>query len=172
MKTADQSTKQFLEVVENHKALIYKVAHAYCKDPEDRKDLIQEVLIQLWRSFERYDAQYQLSTWIYRIAFNVAISWYRKQNSHAKRMAPIEEELIYLLQEPEEADLDENLKLLQAFIAQLNKLDRALILLYLEDKSQKEIAEILGLSVSNVSTKVGRIKAKLRQKFDQKISQS
>ncbi|MFK7925279.1 MAG: RNA polymerase sigma factor [Bacteroidia bacterium] len=170
--TPKQNTERFLEVVENHKALIYKVAHAYCKDHEDRKDLIQEVLIQLWRSFERYDAQYKLSTWIYRIALNVAISWYRKTNSRAKLEAPIAEELIYLFKDAEEAEVDENLELLQAFIAQLNKLDRALILLYLEDKSQKEIAEILGLSVSNVSTKVGRIKAKLRQKFDLLSSKS
>ena len=73
-----QNTSLFLSVIENNKGIIYKVANSYCKDDEDRKDLVQEIIFQLWQSFGKYDDQYKLSTWMYRIALNVAISFYRK----------------------------------------------------------------------------------------------
>lgn len=155
----------YLKVIEEHKGLLYKVANAYCHDEEDRKDLIQEIMIQIWRSFARYDEQYKLTTWLYRISLNVAISWYRKEKSRAKIALPINEDLIYLLEERQSPKIDEDVVLLNGFIAKLPKLDRALILLYLESTPQQEIANILGLSLSNVSTKIGRIKSKLRQMF-------
>ncbi len=78
MAEPEKDSGLFLSVVETHKGILYKVANAYCKDAFDRQDLIQEILVQLWKSFERYDSQYKHSTWIYRIALNVAISFYRK----------------------------------------------------------------------------------------------
>ncbi|MFT4017060.1 MAG: sigma-70 family RNA polymerase sigma factor [Agriterribacter sp.] len=155
----------FISVIEVHKGLLYKVANAYCKNKEDRKDLIQEMIFQLWRSFENYNADYRYSTWIYRIALNVAISFYRK-NKNSSLIFPIENHL-FDIHEPEPGLYNnDQLKLLNTFIAALKDLDKALILLYLEEKTYKEIAEIMGISETNVGTKIGRIKQLLKQKFN------
>lgn len=154
----------FTDIVHQHKGLIYKVANAYCADAEDRKDLVQEILLQLWKAFPRYDPQYQRSTWIYRIALNTAISFYRKDHRRKATMAPLPDDILVLETDqppPREAALQQ----LQQFISALPELDRALMLLYLEDRSHAEMAEILGLSVSNVGTKISRIRAQLKQKF-------
>lgn len=157
-------SERFLSVLQSNKGIIYKVSNAYCKKVEDRKDLIQEITLQLWRSFDRYDPQYKHSTWIYRIALNVAISFYRKETLRADNSAPLSEEL-FRLDENSSKQSDPNLALLQKFIAELKELDRALMLLYLEEKSYKEIAEILGITETNVATKIARIKSALKQKF-------
>jgi len=153
--------KVFLSVIEQHKGIIYKIANSYCHHTEDRKDLIQEIIFQLWRSFDRYNDQYKYSTWLYRIALNVAISFYRKdrqRNSAHELTADI------IVVTAETADV-EQLQLLQRFIQELPELDRAIMLLYLEEKSYKEIADILGLTETNIATKINRIKGKLKNKF-------
>lgn len=155
----------FLSVVEAHKGIIYKVANSYCRDAEDRKDLIQEIVLQLWLSFPKYDEQYRLSTWIYRIALNVSISFYRKTHSRGKLFAGLSDELLYLPAAMPAESMDAQLAQLQRFIRELKEIDRAVVLLYLEETSQQEIAEVLGLSLSNVSTKISRIKQQLKQKF-------
>lgn len=152
----------FLEIIESHKGIIYKVANSYCRNEEDRKDLLQEVILQLWLSFSRYDEQYKLSTWMYRIALNVAISFYRKESRRSIINQPIPEAIIYL-QQPQEKNAD--LERLHRFIRELKEIDRAIIILYLEGNAQQEIAEILGLTQTNVSTRVSRIKQQLKQKF-------
>jgi RNA polymerase sigma factor (sigma-70 family) len=157
--------ERFSAILDANKGIIYKVANAYCKDRDDRKDLVQEIVIQLWRSFSRYDDQYKLSTWMYRIALNVSISFYRKEKKRKDADFPINENIIEIAEEQSSNELEININLLHQFITELKELDRALMLLYLEEKNQKEIAEILGLTESNVSTKVGRIKEKLKQRF-------
>ncbi|PVD54006.1 RNA polymerase subunit sigma-70 [Terrimonas sp.] len=155
----------FISVVETHKGILYKIANAYCKSMEDREDLIQEMIFQLWRSFENYNAAYQYSTWIYRIALNVAISFYRK-NKQSSFVLPLEEHILNI-REPEPGFYNnDKLRLLNTFIGELKDLDKALMLLYLEEKSYKEIAEIIGISETNVGTKIGRIKQLLKQKFN------
>lgn len=154
----------FQEVIGQHQGILYKVARLYCQTDEDRKDLVQEMLFQLWRSFDKYDDRFKYSTWIYRIALNVAISFYRKSSAKKEQTAAIEEaENIVIL--PESNETDSRLMLLEKFINELKELDKALITLYLEEKSHQEISEILGISISNVATKVGRIKEKLKQRF-------
>ncbi len=155
----------FLKVLEDNKGIIYKVANSYCKNGEDRKDLVQEIIIQLWRSFGKYDKQYKLSTWIYRIALNVSISFYRKEKRRDTVSQPISESIISMTENDETDEINNDLNLLQKFISELNELDRSLILLYLDGISQKEMAKILGLTETNVATKVSRIKIKLQQKF-------
>lgn len=155
----------FLNMIEDNKGIIFKVANAYCKDRENRKDLLQEIIIQLWQAYPRYNDQFKITTWIYRIALNVSISFYRKQSSRDKRNQALTEDIISLIATDEQVDPDSEFSMLHRFIRQLNDFDRALILLYLEDRSQQEIADILGISVSNVSTKVFRIKEQLKQKF-------
>lgn len=157
----------FLSVVEAHKGIIYKVANAYCADPEDRKDLVQEIILQLWRSFERYDERFRHSTWIYRIALNVAISFYRKESKRKAISEPVPEFIIDNA-EPVNIDQDEEgIRFLHHFISDLKELDKALMLVYLEGKSHREIADIMGITETNTATRIGRIKAILKQRFSQ-----
>lgn len=155
----------FLDVVDANKGIIYKVANAYCMDRENRKDLVQEITLQLWLAFPKYDEQFMLTTWIYRIALNVSISFFRKQVSREKISHPLTEEILTLMTDDDQSDVDSDLTLLHQFVRQLKEFDRALMLLYLEGRSQSEIADILGITTSNVSTKVARIKEQLREKF-------
>lgn len=156
--------QKFQEIIGQHQGILFKVARIYCQTDEDRKDLVQEILFQLWKSFDKYDSRFKYSTWIYRIALNVAISFYRKNSAKKEKSAAIEEaENVVVTTELDEGDT--RLVLLEKFIGELKELDKALMMLYLADKSHQEIAEILGISASNVSTKIGRIKEKLKQKF-------
>lgn len=159
---------KFLRVLEANKGILYKVANSYCKDPDDRKDLVQEIVFQLWKSFDKYNEQFHYSTWIYRIALNVAISFYRKEKSRQSIHNPLNESILYFSETNFSDDKDENLNMLQQFISELKELDKALMLLYLDEKSHKEIAHIFGISESNVATKIGRIKNILKQRFSTK----
>ena len=157
---------QFSAVLESHKKLIFKIANAYCQDPVDRQDLVQEIALQLWKAFPNYNPEYALSTWIYRISLNVAISFLRKEKRRKKNLVS-GEPLIELVPQSEEEDtLSRQVEQLYQFIGQLKPLDKALMILYLEKTRQEEIAEVLGITASNVSTRVGRIKKKLRDYFN------
>ena len=164
MKQEDKSDI-FLSVIEYNKGILYKVANSYCKDREDRKDLIQEIIVQLWKAFDNYNDEYKHSTWIYRISLNVAISFYRKENSRNKISNPLTEGILNFQDTNATEEKEKNLGVLQKFISDLKELDKALMLLYLEEKSYKEISEIIGITETNVATKIGRIKKLLRQKF-------
>lgn len=160
-------TTNFLVVVENNKGILFKVANSYCRNIEDRKDLIQEIILQLWKSFDNYNEKFKLSTWIYRISLNVAISFYRKENSRKRISNPIAT-AVFDFPESEVSDEKEtNLGILNQMISELSDLDKALMLLYLEEKSHKEISEIIGITETNVATKIGRIKSKLKSGFNQ-----
>ena len=169
MKESKKS--QFLATIDTHKKIIYKVVNSYCNNKEGRKDLEQEIIIQLWNSFDKYNAEYKFSTWMYRIALNVAISFYRKEKKWLVRNDFYDEQLIYSITDENEYDteFDHNIKLLQEFINKLNELNKALMLLYLEEKPYDEIAEILGISKTNVATKISRLKLKLKKEFQKNI---
>jgi RNA polymerase sigma factor (sigma-70 family) len=158
---------KFLSTIEDHKKIIYKIVNSYCRNKEDRKDLEQEIIIQLWNSFEKYDDRYKYSTWMYRIALNVAISFYRKEKKRPVNYGYGNDNLVFSIETDHESetDLDNNIKILQGFINSLNELNKALMLLYLDEKSHEEIAEIMGISKSNVGTKISRIKLKLIEEF-------
>jgi RNA polymerase sigma factor (sigma-70 family) len=155
----------FVKTIKKNKGIIYKIARSYCKDPDDKQDLIQEILFQLWKSFDRFDSSYKFSTWMYRIALNVSISFYRKETLRQRINQPLPESVLYLKEDNTTLDLNNKLDQLHHFIQELKELDRATIILYLEGNNQQEIAEILGLTVTNVSTKVSRIKERLKQNF-------
>ena len=160
--------EQFIKTIDEHKKIIYKIVNSYCPNKDDRKDLEQEIIIHLWNSFDKYDSNYKYSTWMYRIALNVAISFYRKEKKWSLKNDFYNEESIFRIEEDnseEEAQLNYHLKLLQEFIHNLNELNKALMLLYLEEKSYEEIAEILGITKTNVATKISRIKLKLKKEF-------
>ena len=165
--TETQKNERFTAVIQQHKGILYKVAQAYCRDAADREDLLQEMALQLWRAFDRYDETLRLSTWMYRIALNVAISFYRKERSRRSLSGEIGES-IFLIPEPvADTEREGQLRLLQQFIHELPDLEKALMLLYLEERSYREIADIVGITETNVATKIARIKAKLREKFSQ-----
>jgi RNA polymerase sigma factor (sigma-70 family) len=162
----------FLELIQANKGILYKISVSYCRNASDREDLIQEMVYQLWKSADRFDDHFKFSTWMYRIALNVAISFYRKSNAGGVRVelgAHLEEGF----SEPSAAEgfngpegpLADRIEVLQRFIASLGELDKALMILYLEERSYKEIAEVLGLTETNVATKLSRIKGRLKQQF-------
>ncbi len=155
----------FYQMLNQHKGMIYKIANSYCKAAEDRKDLMQEMIYHLWRSYRSYNHQYSLSTWVYRVVLNVAISFYRKNKHHNQNTTLLSESIIELHEESGNVSQDGNVNLLQQFINALNELDKALMLLYLEEKTYREISEITGLTETNVATKISRIKEKLKKKF-------
>ena len=156
-----EQRQHFLNIIEQHKGILYTVARAYCPNADDRQDLIQEMMIQIWQSIHKYDDQFKISTWLYRISLNVAISFYRKSSTRSKKYTELTEQLIETPVE-DKSENERQLYLLDQFISELKEIDKALMILYLEDKSHTEIAEILGMSVSNVGTKIGRIKVKLK----------
>ncbi|HKK58117.1 MAG TPA: RNA polymerase sigma factor [Salinivirga sp.] len=162
-----QEQQHFFErIIEQHKGILLKVALTYCSDAVDRQDLRQEMMIQIWQSIHKYNDQYKISTWLYRISLNVAISFYRKSSTTAKKYTELTGRLTEALVE-EKSENERQLNLLEQFISELKEIDKALMILYLEDKSHAEIAEILGMSVSNVGTKIGRVKDKLKARFSQ-----
>ncbi len=162
---ADNNPELFLDAISTHKGIIYKIANAYCRNAEDRKDLVQEIIIQLWKSFDKYDDRYRYSTFIYRIALNTAISFYRKERRRKEVALPLAEDVLQLVDDNRQPVQEEQLSLLQQCIASLKDLDKALMLLYLEEKSMKEISVIMEMSATNVSTKISRIKKVIQQKF-------
>jgi len=164
-------TANFLVIIENNKGILFKVANSYCRNIEDRKDLVQEIILQLWKAFDNYNEKFKISTWIYRISLNVAISFYRKENSRKRISNPLITD-IFNFSETEISDEKEtNLGILNQIISELNDLNKALMLLYLEERSYKEISDIIGISETNVATKIGRIKSKIKKEFNQLKSQ-
>lgn len=166
--TTQTKKEHFLSLILNNKNIIYKVCHTYCQSQDDREDLVQEIIIQLWKSSENYNSQYKLSTWIYRISLNVAISFYRSEHRRKRELLPFDETIIEMIEDTCESDeLEESIQILNGFINDLNKLNKALILLYLDDLSYEDISKILGITKTNVATKIYRIKQILAQKFSE-----
>jgi len=158
--------EKFIGILKEHKRLLYKITYSYCRNSDDRKDLEQEIIIQLWLSLKNYKQEYKLSTWIYKIALNVAISYYRRDVKRKETNVAYDETIFQIA--VEENVTEENIhktELLYTFINQLDKLNKAIIILYLEDKSYKEISEIMGLTETNVATKINRIKGKLKERI-------
>jgi RNA polymerase sigma factor (sigma-70 family) len=158
--------EQFVALLDEHRKILYKVAGAYARNPEDRRDLVQEMAVQLWRSFPRYDARLRFSTWMYRVVLNVAISYSRRETVRARHAAPTEASLLEVAADLSAATPgDDDLRLLDRFLGRLDELDRALLLLYLDGNRHDAIAEVLGISETNVGTKLGRIKERLRREL-------
>lgn len=158
--------QRFEALWREHRGIVLKVASVYARGAEERRDLTQEIGVQLWRSFAGYDPRRaKFSTWLYRIALNVAISHRRRETGRDGRFEALGEHHLETIAGEAAAEPDERLAALHAFIAELDALHRALMLLYLEDKSYAEIAEVLGISTTNVATRINRIKHKLRARM-------
>ena len=154
----------FLRLVEAHRGIIRKVAAGYCRSHADQHDVSQEIMLQLWKAYPRYSPERPFSTWMYRIALNVAISFLRRHTQPLRQTIPLDEIDRELPDESVAAtDSEQRVALLQRVIATLDPLNRALLLLYLDDHSYREIADILGITETNVATKLSRLKERLRQ---------
>jgi RNA polymerase sigma factor (sigma-70 family) len=156
---------EFLKLIQSNKGIIFKICNSYCHNQSDREDLAQEITYELWKSGKSFNTDYTFSTWMYRVALNVAISFYRKWKKRAHVM-PFAERLFEIEDKDDRtAVTEEKINQLQRFINELKELDRALMILYLDSKTYNEIAEILGITATNVATKINRIKDKMKQKF-------
>jgi RNA polymerase sigma-70 factor (ECF subfamily) len=163
--TKDQ---EFTRLIKENKGIIYKICNSYCADKDDRDDLAQEIIYNLWKSFDSFNDEFKFSTWMYRIALNVAISFYRQEKKFKNHNSISEGLIVFEDDSDAKNETENNLQLLQNFINDLKEIDKAIILLYLDDKSHKEIAEITGFTDTNVATKINRIKDKLRTNFSKK----
>ncbi|HRN49220.1 MAG TPA: sigma-70 family RNA polymerase sigma factor [Niabella sp.] len=153
----------FIKAVQENEGLIYKVATFYTNSKDDRADLVQEIIYTLWKSFETFKQQSTLSTWMYQVAMNVAIFHLRK-SKRSVTTSPIDL-AVFDFPETDSDDFEEKLKVLHNHIKELNLFDKGILMLYLESKSHEEIAEIIGISKTNVGTKLSRIKEKLKTKI-------
>lgn len=160
---------RFSALFDAHRGIVFKVANAWCRQPEDRRDLAQEIAAQLWRAFPGYDPARSFSTWMYRIALNVAISHVRGATARGADVALEDHHETHasLMVEDGSADheQDQRVRALYAVIDRQPPLDRALLLLWLEERTQREIADVLGITESNVSTKLNRLKQRIREQL-------
>ena len=153
--------QRFETLLNTHRGIVFKVASIYCRDVEEQRDLAQEIRAQAWRAYPRYDASRSFSTWMYRIALNVAISYRRGVEYRRRHVSPIDSQALESIPDPRH-DADDRLRQLYTVIDQLDDMNRALVLLYLEGRHYQEIADVLGISETNVSTKLSRLKQRLR----------
>ena len=149
----------FDQLVSEYTQLISKICYMYATDGEHFKDLYQESLINIWQGIEKYRGDASVSTWVYRVVLNTCVSYYRRNSRHLN-VVPLD-----VIAEPEAADdsRNEDLRMLYNLISRLGKLDKALILLWLDEKSYDEIAVITGLTKSNVAVRLNRIKKRLTE---------
>ena len=158
MDTGKNSTEsQFLEGIDKHQGLLNKICFVYAGGSFSREDLYQEIILQLWKSYPSFRGRSEFSTWMYRVALNTAISLTKRPSF-----------FVSLDKAPEESydiersmNFSEDVRILYRAIARLEKIEKAVILLWLEDRSYGEISEIVGISEKNVSVRLVRIRSKL-----------
>lgn len=153
----------FIASIKENEGLIFKIASVYSNSYHDKQDLVQEIIYQLWKSYHTFNQKSSLSTWMYRVALNVSI-YQLKISKRRVSTLPIEDKLLDY-QETDSADIENKWEAFRLQIDNLNLLDKAIVMLYLDNKSYDEIAEVIGISPSNVGTKLSRIKEKLKTKI-------
>jgi RNA polymerase sigma-70 factor (ECF subfamily) len=160
-RSTDASRDEFHALLDRHRKIVLKVASTYAREPADRADLAQDIVTQCWRAYSSYDETRVFSTWMYRIALNVAISFARG-NEHRHRHSVAFDDALHDVAAGTDFENDDRVRALYRCIDTLDPLNRALLILYLDERSQREIAEILGITETNVATKIGRLKERLR----------
>ncbi|WP_276366418.1 RNA polymerase sigma factor [Chryseolinea sp. H1M3-3] len=153
--------QRFISLINEHQGLIHKVCIMYENDPDIRNDLFQEIVLQLWRSFSTFRGESKISTWMYRIALNTAISGIRKQH----RLVKTEDlrEPHFNISDYHNDDHEENFQKLQWAIRQLSEIERAMIMMALEEIPYEEIADTIGITQNNVRVRMNRIREKLKK---------
>jgi len=155
----ERTHQHFLELIYRHQSIIHKICFVYCNNRADREDLQQEIILQLWKSLPSFRENAAFSTWMYRVALNTAINQTRRPgllfDTSSSPDIPYDPSKFY--------DLSEEILILYRAISQLRKVEKAIILLWLEEKTYEEIAESIGISVKNVSVKLVRIRTRLAE---------
>ena len=152
---------EFIQLIHQHKGLIQKICNLYCQTLHDRQDLFQEIIIQLWKSLPKFRNESKASTWMYRVALNTAISDLRKKQIRI-RASTTDYNVSDIAEVNETSDQAEKLELLYSALRQLSDIEKALVMLYLDNKSYEEMEDILGINQNNLRVKMNRIKEKLR----------
>ncbi len=153
--------KEFLQIITENQGIIHKVCSIYCDLEEDRRDLFQEILVQLWKSFPSFRNESKFTTWMYRVALNTAITSFKKDKRQPDKSG-ISYESVQLAEEIYDTRTEDQIKLLNNAVVQLTGIEKSIILLFLEDKKYEEIAEITGITQNYVRVKMNRIKKKLK----------
>ena len=160
-----QLEEAFIQIIQENEGAIIKISSIYTHTKADQQDLYQEIIYQLWKSYGSFRHEAKVSTWLYRVGMNTAITRLKKEKGKGNRV-PISQAILNYT-EQSNAELEERVSLLYKQINRLNDLEKGLILLFLEDKTYEEMAEITGLTVSNVGTKLSRIKKKLKTQMNE-----
>ena len=154
--------RDFLQLIKDNQGIIHKVCNIYCDEQEDRNDLFQEIVAQLWKSYPSFRRESKVTTWMYRVALNTAITSFKKL-----KRRPDQNRMTYenfqIKDENYDQETEENMQLLHRAVAQLTGVEKSIIILYLEDKKYEEIAEITGITQNYVRVKMNRIKKKLKK---------
>ncbi|MBW1618588.1 MULTISPECIES: RNA polymerase sigma factor [Empedobacter] len=158
----NNKAKIFTELVEKNQGIIHKVCRIYTDDKDSHDDLFQEIVLQLWRSYDSFKGDSKFSTWMYRVSLNTAITLIRKKTKSSETDFN-EAQFLNLKSDDKDEFLEERITLLYAAIRLLNDVERALVLLFLEDLPYKDIAETLGISEVNARVKMNRVKIKLKE---------
>ncbi len=158
--------KTFITLLNQHQKIIYKVCNLYMDRHSDREDLFQEITLQAWKAYGSFRGDAKFSTWLYRVALNTAITFFRKE----KRKPVIYSTDVVPEQEDDVVDpLAEQVRVMYAAIGELSKIDKAIVMLYLEDYNYNEIGEMMGITANNVAVKMNRIKTRLKEETKNKM---
>ncbi|MFD0861987.1 RNA polymerase sigma factor [Sungkyunkwania multivorans] len=158
--------EQFTKLIKDNEGIIFKITTVYTDNREDQQDLYQDIVFQLWKYFESFRNESKISTWMYRVALNTAITRIKREKRNGQKVAI--DKVVLQQTEYYDADFEERLKLMYDHIQMLNDLEKGLILLLLEGKKYEEMAAITGLTTSNVGTRISRIKQKLKSTVTEK----
>lgn len=153
--------KEFIHIITENQGIIHKVCSIYCDLEEDRRDLFQEILVQLWKSYPSFRSESKFSTWMYRVALNTAITSFKKDKRQPDKPG-FSYDNIQLVEEIYDTRTEDQIKMLNQAVSQLSGIEKSIILLFLEDKKYEEIAEITGITQNYVRVKMNRIKKKLK----------
>ena len=154
--------KEFIKKLTDAQGIVHKVCNMYCHEKGEREDLFQEIMIQLWKSYPSFRGDAKFSTWMYRVALNVSIQRIRKAD-HNKEYTKLPIEFDDLPKFAEGDPFEEEKKLLYKAIGELNDVEKAIVMLYLEEKGNEEISEIMGITQNYVRVKMTRIRTKLKE---------
>jgi RNA polymerase sigma-70 factor (ECF subfamily) len=161
------SEKEFISLLNQHQKIIYKVCNLYMDKHADREDLFQEITLQAWKAYGNFRGDAKFSTWLYRVSLNTAITFYRKDK---RKPDIINTDLLPESTESSDDPIEEQVKAMYAAIGELSKIDKAIVMLYLEDYPYTDIGEMMGITANNVAVKMNRIKGKLKEQSNKKLA--
>jgi RNA polymerase sigma factor (sigma-70 family) len=153
----------FLETIKENEGVIFKLVRIYADQYDDQKDLYQEIIYQLWKSFHSFQGNSKISTWIYKVALNTSLAHINLKKKHSKTISL--QDIRLQFEENIDTQLEDKITEMYQHIKQLNEIDKAIVFLFLEDKSYEEIADIMCFTITNIGTRLNRIKSKLKNQI-------